>query len=366
MIYKDFIENEIENIVFIELKEDAVIDSGVKEYSGYLPLPIRSTSLLEIVEDNLDNINISDIEEGMLIVASIKPEYKYRDIYLEFLHDYYKNFKNDLYSLAYKKYEEENYLDVAIILNLLIDEGFEDERILFTLANTLEKFDISGLKADDRLKFAIEIMNLYEKSVNYDEDFTLAHYKIGYIYKEFSQFVKAKKSFEKVIEKEENDLRVQEARNNLDEIESEILKEEAVVLIESGKYDEALEKLSKVNVEKRDDLYFYHLSLVYTNLEDYEGALESIENAIEIEDIKAYHNQKAIIYQYLGESEKAKKELEDAIDRLGPDYYLNVNLGTMYYNEGNLEAAIGNFEIANEIEPNDELRDLIYELRRDF
>ena len=118
---------------------------------------------------------------------------------------------------------------------------------------------------------------------------------MGYIYQEFGQFIKAKLSFEKFLTLDKNDFRLQEVREVLEDMDSDILKEEAILDMNSGIYENALNKLLNVNSNKRDDLYFYHLSLCYGNLGEYDSSLDAINAAIEIEDINIYHNQKAIV-----------------------------------------------------------------------
>ena len=50
------------------------------------------------------------------------------------------------------------------------------------------------------------------------------------------------------------------------------------------------------------------------------------------------------------------------MEKFGTDYYLNFNLGTILYNQGNIEEAIENFEEAYRVEPSDELLDIINQL----
>ena len=60
----------------------------------------------------------------------------------------------------------------------------------------------------------------------------------------------------------------------------------------------------------------------------------------------------------------AKEELEYALEKFGTDYYLNFNLGTILYNQGDIQGAIENFEEAYRLEPSDELLDIINQLEK--
>lgn len=363
MIYKDIISEKLDEMSFLELKDGAVIKVGEEEFYGYLPLPILNDKLVNLVKGDIENIPINYFLEGMIFSISLNPDGDYNDIYLDFINAITKDLKGYLVGKGIELINNEEYVEGIIYLNLIIDEGLADDKVYFSLGQGMENLDISILNEKDKLAYAVEIMKTYERVLNINEEFSLAHYKLGYIYREFGQFIKSKLSFEKFIKLDKNEFRIQEVRETLEEINSEILKEEAVIEMNAGNYTEGLKKLLDVVVEKRDDLYYYHLSLCYVNLNDFEPALDAIKKAIEIEDIGIYHNQLAIIYQGLGNIELAKKEIEETIDKFGPDYYLNFNLGTIQYNEGNIEAALGNFEIAYEIDSNPELGEIIEQIK---
>lgn len=364
MIYEKIISEKLDELAILELKEGASVKVGEKEYFGYLPLPILNSKLITLVKDEIEDIPVEYFVEGMVYFLSLNDKSKYTEKYLDFIKTMTGDIKGYLFKRALENINNEDFVAGVIFLNLLVKEDLADEKILFTLGQAMENLEISLLNQKEKNEYALEIMNLYERVLNLDPSFALAHYKLGYMYKEFGQFVKAKLSFEKFLKLDKNEFRLQEVRERIDEINSEIKKEEAVMDINQGNYEEALKKLLEVNLEKRDDLYFYHLSLCYYNLDDIEASLSAINKAIEIEDISIYHNQLAIIYQKLGDIKAAKKEIEETIDRFGPDYYLNFNLATIQYNEGDIEAAIGNFEIAYEIEANPELADIIDQLSK--
>ena len=363
MIYKNIISEKIDDIAILELKEGKKIEVLDKEFFGYLPLPILNEKLIDIVKENIEELPLEYFLEGMIYSVSLKPEGEYNDIYLDFIKTMTKDIKGYVFKRGLEELNKENFTTATIYFNLLIDEDLADEKVYFALGQALENLDITLLNEKEKSAYAVEIMNNYEKVLNINDEFSLAHYKLGYMYKEFGQFIKSKLSFEKFIKLDKNEFRIQEVREIISEIDSEILKEEAVVEMNSGNYEGALKKLLDVNIEKRDDLYYYHLSLCYVNLRDIDSALDAIQKAIEIEDIGIYHNQLAIIYQEMGNMDLAKEEIENAIDKFGPDYYLNFNLATIQYNEGDLESAIGNFEIAYEQNPNEELKNIIDTLK---
>ena len=364
MIYINKIRERLEDISYLELKDGGKIKVGEDEFTGYLPLPILNSRLINLVKETIEDIPGEYFLEGMIYVLSLDYENEYSNVYIDFIKSYTKDIKGYLFSKGMDYINKEEYLEGIIYLNALRNLKLSDGRIYFALGTALENLDIAMFSDLEKNNHAIDIMNIYEKVLNIDESFSLAHYKLGYIYQEFGQFIKAKLSFEKFLTLDKNDFRLQEVREVLEDMDSDILKEEAILDMNSGIYENALNKLLNVNSNKRDDLYFYHLSLCYGNLGEYDSSLDAINAAIEIEDINIYHNQKAIVYQGQGHLDLAKEELEYALEKFGTDYYLNFNLGTILYNQGDIQGAIENFEEAYRLEPSDELLDIINQLEK--
>ncbi|NLD16916.1 MAG: tetratricopeptide repeat protein [Tissierellia bacterium] len=362
MIYKDKIRERLEDISYLELKEGASVKVGEEKFYGYLPLPILNSRLVDLVKETVEDIPGEYFLEGMIYVLSLDFENEYAKQYIDFIKSYTKDIKGYLFSKGVEFVNKEDYMEGIIYLDALRNLDLADEKVYFALGTALENLDITIFTDLEKTNHAIDIMNTYEKVLNIDDEFSLAHYKLGYIYREFGQFVKAKLSFEKFLNLDKNDFRLQEVREVLEDLESETLREEAILEMNSGNYENALEKLLKVNPNKRDDLFYYHLSLCYGNLKEYDASLDAINIAIEMEDISIYHNQKAIAYQGQGHLDLARAELENALEKFGTDYYLNFNLGTILYNQGNTEEAIENFEEAYRVEPSEELLDIINQL----
>lgn len=363
MIYESKLRERLEELSYLELKEGASVKVGEVEFTGYLPLPILNSRLVDLVKESVEDIPGEYFLEGMVYVLSLDFDNEFSQRYVDFIKSYTKDIKGYLFSKGMELINNDNFSESLIYLNALKNLGLADEKAYFSIGNALENLDISIFSDREKNVHSVDIMNIYERVLNLDDEFSLAHYKLGYIYKAFGQFLKAKLSFEKFLKLDKNDFRLQEVRETLEDLEGDSLKEEAVLDMNSGNYESALEKLLKVKSNKRDDLYFYHLSLTYGNLKDFDGALDAINTAIEIEDMGIYHNQKAIIFQGQGRMDLAKSELENALEKFGNYYYLNFNLGTILYNQGDIEGAVENFEDAYELEPSEELLDIINQLK---
>lgn len=363
MIFRDLIKEKLEDVSFLELKEGATIEVNGQKFTGYLPLPILNKGLVEIVKENVEDIDGKYFLEGMIYVLSLDRENDYNDIYFDFIKAYTRDIKGYIMSKALDFISDDNTIEGIIYLNCLMNLNLGDEKVLFALGNALENLDISKFDDLKKNQYILEIMNIYENILNIDENFSLAHYKLGYIYKDLGQYVKAKISFKRFLELDRNDFRLQEVREQLEEIDPMVKSEEAILEMDKGNYDIALEKLLEIKSDFRDDIYFYNLSICYFSLGEVEAAFDAIFKAIEINDMPIYENQLAIYYQNIGEENKAKDILLKGLEKFGEDYYLNFNLGTILYNEGDIKNAIKNFEISYNLSKNSEISELINDLK---
>ena len=359
MDYTDFIIDYKNNINFLELKEEGSFRVGDEIFEGPINLPIVVEDLLKLVKEDIDDIPLNKFIDGMLYVLALDYDFRDSEKYVEILAAYTEDISQLIMTRAIKAYDKKEYKESLIYLRALSNLNLTDERALFLEGSALENLDISQLSPEEKTEYVQGIMNIYERIINMDETFYLAYYKLGYIYKDMMQYLKAQMTLEEYLKYSEDDIKKQEIRNLLDEMEGSVLLERGILDMNAGDYEGALDKLGQVREEQMTPIHYYHLSLIYTQLRDVDKALESINQAIDREELGIYHNQRAIVYQNMGQVEKGIKELEDAIDRLGPDYHMVYNLGTMYYNKRDLQTALGNFEIAYEINPTPELASII-------
>ena len=56
MIYINKISERLEDISYLELKDGAKIKVGEDEFTGYLPLPILNSRLINLVKETIEDI----------------------------------------------------------------------------------------------------------------------------------------------------------------------------------------------------------------------------------------------------------------------------------------------------------------------
>jgi Tfp pilus assembly protein PilF/MoaA/NifB/PqqE/SkfB family radical SAM enzyme len=96
-----------------------------------------------------------------------------------------------------------------------------------------------------------------------------------------------------------------------------------------------------------------NIAIIFTNLKDYQKAINFYEKAIEINpNYAAAHNNLGAIFKELGELKKAKNCYEKAIE-INPNYAdAHNNLGAIFKKLGEFEKAKNCYEKAIEINPN--------------
>lgn len=359
MDYLDLIIDKKNDINFLELKERVALRIGDYRLEGPVDLPIKIGDLLKISKDGIDDIPIDVFIDGIMYIFAVDPEFKYIDTYREILDNYTPDLNSLIMPKAIRAYDRQLYLDALVYLVAMDNLDVMDSRSRFLLADVLEHIDGEV----DKEQLAIHIMNIYEDILNRDPDFELAYYKLGYIYKAYMQYLKSQLTFEEFLMRSEDDIKKQEVRDTLDQMAGSVALERAIEDMNRGDYRSALDKISQTREEQMTGVHYYHLSLIYVQLGDMDSAMTMINRAIDKENLPIFHNQRAIVYSNMNMIDKAIKELEDTIDMLGPDYSLLYNLATMYYNKNDLETALGNFQLAYELEPSDNLNRIIEQVK---
>ncbi len=181
---------------------------------------------------------------------------------------------------------------------------------LFNYALSLENISkelIDRDKKDEGEAFLLEATNLMESILDIEENFSLAYYKLGYYYRYFQQFQKAKLIWEKYLKLDEDAERLNEIREQLELIEDDATFEEGVNYLTMAQYDKALDKLLPLT-HKYEEWWniFYLVGLAYKGLGEYEEAIEFLYSALDLGglDVNVY-NELGICLYLVGDIKEA-------------------------------------------------------------
>ncbi len=173
-----------------------------------------------------------------------------------------------------------------------IKKGIELIPDSFLLWNTLGKiyFKIDNLK---------ESLSAFEKALSLNPDDFDSLYFSGWILNRMGKRADALAMFEKALKIEPENKRLRQ--------------DCAVTLAENGEFEKACQILNELLKNFPDDPLIYRdFALVYFSNKDYKNAISMAEKGLKIKEIKDLYQTLAIIYEELGDKEKAEEYHERA------------------------------------------------------
>lgn len=360
-IIDKYFKDLVEDVTFIELKEGTNVEIGDYKIPEDIPLPISTKVLLASIKDGEvlhEGVNLENIIDGIIYLMGVDKDFKHILDYIDILNAYSDNVE-DLILYKGLKYLEAGEFDLAgIFFRALIYIDAENVQGLFNYALCLENIFNRFIDLDKKdeaesvINYATQIL---EKILDVDDKYFLAYYKLGYYYLYFNQYLKAKLMWEKYLVMDEDSLRLQEVRNQLEEIEDNVLLESGITFLSYDKFDQALDMFLKL-LPRHDEwweLYFL-LGQTYNGLGDYNKALEFYKAALELnkEEFDIYNEMGILLFnqERIGE---AVDIFTQAIEYIGDDYKLYFNRGLGYLQLGKIEEGYEDIKRADELHPND-------------
>lgn len=289
---KDYFDKKKEDISFITVKQGASLKFKEKEYitDKELPLPVRVQKLIEDItkQKNDDAITISNIIDGIIYLMGSDKEFEYLNDYKYILN--YLNFKLEPFIIMSINNYTEKQIDDSVIYGKALVNFAENERNCFIYASVLEEKANELIKNNNEATgqyFLEEAHNYYEKSLDYNDKFALSYYKLGYYYKLKQQYVKAKAFWEKHQELDDDNIRIDEIRNELIQLQPYVDFENGYNLILKEHPKEGLELLLPLVKEFSGwwNLLFF-IGLAYRMLGDYNIAETYFENVLKLNNVQ--------------------------------------------------------------------------------
>lgn len=356
----DYFLNMTDKISFVELKENAELNIKGYTVEKGLPLPIVTDTLLrEIKKGNLkEQLNLSHIIEGMIYILGIDINFKYNSQYKDILYRFNSNIEDFILYSGLKLDEEGKHDDSAIVFRALVNINNKNINGLFNYAIQLERIAKKFIESNNEEKgndFLKESTDILESILDMDPDYALSYYKLGYHYKNYGQFQKARLMWEKYLNLDDDKERLQEIREEISLINDDAEYEEGINYISRGDYNKALNKLYPL-LQRHNDNWnlFYMAGLAHKGLRDYEKA---IENFIEAVNLGGEHpdlyNELGICLFGVGNINEAIDILTKGIELYKENYRLIYNRGLIYMQLGLYDNAIKDIEKAHSLNPED-------------
>ncbi len=357
---KNYFKNKTENITFIELKEDVRL--GIKGYpiGSDIPLPIITDTLVrEIKEGTLkEEVDLSHVIEGIIYLIGADEEFKYNEEYKNILSAFNNEIDTYIFYKGIRFIEKNDYDNGAIYFRSLKAINPKHVNGIFNYALALEEIakDFFSKEEEDLgVDFLTGSSNELENILDIDENYFLAYYKLGYHYKYFNQYLKAKLIWEKYLTLDEDELRLQEVRNELQIIEDDVLLESGLTYLSYNKFTEALDMFLKLEPRHNDWWELkYLIGCCHKELGNHDKAIDKFYKSLELHKTEAdVYNELGISLYTIGDIVKAINVFTDGIENIEGDYKLLFNRGLGYLQLGNLDKAYIDIKKASEINPDD-------------
>lgn len=357
----NYFKKNTEKVTFIELKDNKELYLDDYSIQNYTPLPILTEELIEeIKEGNLEEeIKMSNIVEGIIYLLGIDDSFPYADEYKEILNVYDDNIEEYIFYKGIRFIDKEDYDNGAIYFRSLKLLNPKNLNGIFNYALALETIGkklIAINKEKEGMDFVNKATSELESILDIDENYGLAYYKLGYHYKFSEQNLKAKLMWSKFLKLDKDELRLEEIRKELDNIENSVLLESGLTYLSISKFDDALTSFLKLLPELSDWWELnYLIGASYKGLNDYEKAIEYFKISLEKNELESdIYNELGISYFYMGDVIKAIEIFTNGIKNIKDDYKLYFNRGLGYMQLQRLEESYKDINRAAELNPDDE------------
>ena len=354
---EEFFTKKRKDISFISLRKGARVNFKDKAYvtTKELPVPVRLERLLEDIrkQGQIDGITLNNIIDGIIYLFGTDKDFEY-------IKDYKDMFEKLSFGfMPYIIYCINNDIKAedGVVYGKALVNSEENEKTCFIYASCLEKMGMElHEKGKDTSRYFLEEANYYfEKCLDYNDRFSLAYYKLGFYYKRKQQYIKAELTWQKHQELDDDDLRVEEIRNELIQLKPYVDFEKGYNLVLKEKPDEALDLLLPLVKDYSGwwNLLFF-IGLAYRSKGEYDIAEKYFENVLKIDPVqKESLNElglcKIVMGKYVEAAELFTKLL--SLDPGNCEVFCNRAVAYLYNNQ--MDKAREDIQTALKINPND-------------
>ena len=324
-----------ENLAYLNLK-----DSSSNELLKDLDLPVYIDDMKTgiMTGQMQEEISLEKFLDGMIINIGVDPDFIHADEYKVILNKYIPDIARYTASKALASDDSDKsllFLRGGYILNP--EDNYNSylyARYLWPIAFNLEEEN-----ADEFVKESLKIL---QDIIARDNDFAIAYYELGNIYKNLGEYIKARSYYNNALQKTDSPEAMDEIRDKLTEINDNAEIEEALYFIGKSRYDDAIKKLTGLlSNKKRADAYYY-LGVAYQNIGQYDNSIMAFENALDAgADFREVYNDYGVSLYLREKPYDALSIIEEGLGKYPSDPRLT-------YNKIQINLVIGNINKAKE------------------
>lgn len=341
-----YFKEKLSKLIFIEFKKEKIDELFHVKCSEDLYLPARSESLANKAKTvgEFNSIPVELFVEGIFYVLGTDSKFRYCKVFKDIIqkNDAFKNYvKRKIYDEVNKEFYEDAYILLKGLLQ--IERNIENYDKYFLLVETLIQKD--KIFEEDAME--------ENENAKYIENYLYPYIFEANIYKSKGEFEKAlicvHTYFEKGGEEKEE---IKELKSSLEYIRN---YEKGKELIYENPRDALNFLLPLVEKFNEDAILFYHIAVGYRILKEYNIAIEYLKVALALDDtLSQVVNELGINYASIGNYNKAIEYLRIAFGATR-SIEICTNLVMCYLNIGDAKQAKLHFEIAEKLDPDDEI-----------
>ncbi|MCC5909329.1 MAG: tetratricopeptide repeat protein [Clostridiaceae bacterium] len=359
---EEYLLRRTEELTFIELKGGAQlnIEKYVVPKEG-LDVPILTEELAENIKTKKENdiLTIGAITRGIVYLLGIDSKFKHKEEYIKFLYATNPEIEKYILVQAANSLKENKVLNAGIHFKALLLLNPENEEALLNYALAILEYRDEELVGHKRTYgvFTKEVREKLEELSIINDKHPLAHYYLGFIYKDIKQYTKAKLYWEKALLLEIEDNLREQLKELIMELEDMVKYEQGYQAILSGRPQEGLPHLEEIEKKypKWWNLLFF-MGLGYRQIGEYPKAVEYFTEVLEIKkDQLDTLVELALCHGGLKEHDKAIECFEKALEVGGENSEILCNIAMIYLEMGMIEKARTHLNKSLELNPEDEI-----------
>lgn len=365
----------LDTVYFVQLPEDFVPPAKAMHIDPTIPIPVQRKDGDAPGSFDMKELTVEQVLAGILTVLAYDPGNANAGYYRSFLKEARPDLRRELTEAAILKAKNGDFGLAEEIFRAL--RGFDPDDMVTVLNTALfldqraDSYRRSGLFEDADACDA-DALRYYTDALNAEPAMPDAFFNAGFFFLKRRDFARARDNFETYLaliadEKEENlgdngEYKKNRAQQMLDEISNRNMEDDhfnaAYDLISRGEEEKGLAEI-RAFLERNPDVWnaWFMLGWGMRRLGRFAQARQAFEKAMECEGGATSDtcNELSICLSELGEAEKARKILEDALSRDAENTKLMSNLGFLELKAGNPARAAAWFQSVLEYDPNDKI-----------
>jgi len=365
----------LESVYYINIPENFKFSANAMHIDPSIPLPVQKKDSDAPGSFNMAELTAEQVLSGLLTVMAYDPNNKNILYYRSIMKEARPDLKKELTEAAILKAKNEDFeLAEEIFLAL---RGFDPEDMV-TVLNTALFFDQRADSYrrsqlfDDADAYDSDALRYYEIALAAEPVLPDAFFNAGFFFLKQRNYKRARDVFETYValtcdvsdeELGENGIyKKNRAQQIIDDISNRNMDDEhfarAYELISQGKENEGLQEI-RTFIEKNPHVWnaWFMLGWGMRRIRKFDAARQAFEKALSCEGGKTSdtYNELSICLVETGDTQGARKLLEEALSKDAENTKIMSNLAYLYLREGNPSKAAAYFQAVLEYDPDDKI-----------